>query len=201
MSHQPTRSQAIGAFVIPAVTASALTWNQYAERVVQHYHDRVPVLTDRVVEFHVATTADNFDHFTRLNTQTVKRVLSGENRMPADLEESLVAALDAADRERLQMQLLDRAGLLYAPKPVQGPGGEVVASCELLRRAADAVQRIAPMLADGRITIDDAPHLLDAARGLQQVMGACISLNVQIAAAGSALGGKPVASGAQKAVH
>lgn len=184
MAARTPRSQVIGAFVMQAVTASGMKWNVYAARVVEHYHAAVDV-TDRGVSFHVATTADDFDNAQRLNTQTVKRVLTGEIRMHADLEESLVAALDPADRERLQTRLLARSGLLYARQPGEGEGGDLVGPCELMRRAADAVQRIAPMLCDMRITADDAPHFADAEEALGKVMGACVTVTTQIALARS----------------
>lgn len=196
----PPRSQVIGAFVVEAITGHAMTWNQYSERVVAHYHATVDVL-DRVVEFHVPTTAENFEHCTRLNTQTVRRLLTGEIRQPVDIEESLLAGLDDDDRQQLQTRLLQRSGLIYAAQPGQGSEGGLVAPCELMRRAADAVQRVAPMLADGRICPKDAPHFATALDALHRVMGACIAVTTQIAIASGRAGQGADATADARAVH
>src|SRR5690606_36872171 len=97
---------------------------------------------------------------------------------------------------RLLTLLLARSGLLYAPLPGTGQGGELVGPCELMRRAADAVQRIAPMLADLRITGEDAQHFDAAEDALGKVMGACVTVTTQIAmarsgAAATEVSGKP----------
>jgi len=116
MAARPTRSQIIGTIVSDAVLQSRMTWNAYADAVVQHYHATTDV-ADRLVEFRVATTADNADQATRNNTQTVKRMLIGEIRMHVDIEESLIGALPEAWRERLLTALLERQGLIYAKAP------------------------------------------------------------------------------------
>ncbi|MEO6519745.1 MAG: hypothetical protein ABIO17_12260 [Pseudoxanthomonas sp.] len=183
MAKRPTRSQVIGAGIVEAVLQARLTWNQYAAGVVQHDHD-LTAMEDRIVEFHVASTADNFDSCTRLNTQTIKRILLGEIRMCVDIEESLIAALPDAQRDRLLGQLLGRDGLLLARKPAaQGDyAGQMATPCDLMRSTAHAVEKIMPMLADGSgIGPEDAPLFSDAMHGINQVMGACITINAQIA--------------------
>lgn len=200
MARQPTRSQVIAAFIGNAVLTSRMTWNQYADAVVRHYHASVDVI-DRVVEFHVATTAENFEHATRLNTQTVRRILIGEISMRVDLEESLVAALPPEARDRLLSLLLQRQGLLLARRPAgrDGLSAQLGVPCELLRSAASAVERIAPMMADGNgIGPEDAHLFADAQHALDQVQGACITLSAQIA---DATGKVPAAPAAPAVVH
>lgn len=182
MADRPTRSQLIGTLIADAVLRSRLTWNAYADAVVQHYHDMVS-LDDRVVEFRVATTAANHESCTRLNTQAVRRLLSGEIRMCVDIEESLIAALPDDHRDHLMSALLARDGLLLARRPpaTEDLVGQVTTPCELMRSAANAVERIAPMLADGTgIGPEDAPHFVNALEGINTVMGACVTLNAQI---------------------
>jgi hypothetical protein len=186
MANRPTRSQLIAAHVFDAVTRHRIGWKAYADAVVCHYHAHTDV-EDRVLEFHVATTAETVERAERYNTQTLRRMLSGENRLPADIEESLIAALPEEAAERLQSALLDRAGLLRVAKPAAGQGGDaqhLAPACELMRRTAAAVEKIAPMLADdNRIGPEDLRHMDAAQRALEGVMGACLTVNAQIVAA------------------
>lgn len=201
MAKRPTRSQIIGTLITNAVLQARLKWNEYAAAVVLHYHD-LTALEDRVVEFHVASTADNFDSCARLNTQTIKRILSGEIRMCVDIEESLIAALPDAFRDNLLSHLLARDGLLLArtPPAMGDAAGQMATPCDLMRATAGAIDRIMPMLADGKgIGPEDAPHFAAAMNGINQVMGACITLNAQIAVAVGAVNGAGRAS--LKAVH
>lgn len=194
------RSQVIGAFVTDVVLTRRLTWNAYADAVVQHYHAHV-ALEDRIVDFRVATTAANHDQCTRLNTQTVRRLLGGEIRMCVDIEESLVAALPTADATQLMRKLLERQGLLLARQPAARGDlvGQLSAPCDLLRSAAAAVERIAPMLADGKGIGPEDAHLFGAARSaLSAVQGVCATLDAQIA---NAMGHVPTADEPRRVAH
>lgn len=181
MTARPTRSQLLGSLITAAVLQSRTQWRVYAANVVLHYHDTVAV-DDRDVEFFVATTADNHETVSRTNTQKIRRILSGESPMLADLEESLVNALPDPHRDEVLSALLARDGLILARRPpARGDlSGQVATPCELLRSAAGAVERIAPMLANGTIGPEDRPHFAAALGGINDVMGVCITLNAQI---------------------
>lgn len=176
-----TRSQLIGLMVTEAVLKARLNWNEYASAVVAHYCAAVPA-EDRVVEFHVGTTAASAIRADRLNTQTVKRTLSGEIRMCVDLEESLVEALPEEWRNRLLRRLLERQGLLMARIPAKPDDrlGQIRSSCVLMRKAASAVERVAPMLEDNVIDAADAAHFVPALEALNAMMGAGVTLSAQI---------------------
>lgn len=169
-NRRPTRSNVISTLVNAAVLESRTQWNAYAAEVVMHYHDTVDV-EDRSVEFHVATTADNHDRATRLNTQTVRRILSGEIRMCVDIEESLINALPDPYRDHVLSELLCRDGLILARKPPTPCDvvGQVSAPAELMSAAADAVKAIAPMLADNNVIgPEDQPHFAKALAALHE---------------------------------
>lgn len=182
---RPTRSQLVMQLVTEAVLRCRLPWNAYAGLVVEHYHATVPI-TERSWEFSVATTAENFEKASRLNTQTVRRILTGERRMCVDIEESLVAALPEAEREHVVAMLLDRNGLLLARKPADADDslGQVRSACSLMRKAAQAVEAIAPMLEDnGTIGPEDAQHFPAALEAVNSVQGACVTVVAQVTAA------------------
>ncbi|WP_337052515.1 hypothetical protein [Pseudoxanthomonas sp. USHLN014] len=183
MPTRPTRSQVIGTLVTEAVLQTRTTWDSYADAVVRHYHDATD-LGEREVTFHIATTAGNAVEATRKNTQTVRRLLIGEIRMHVDIEEALVAALPQDWRQRLHAALLARSGLIYAeaPRPVDAPS-HFNAPCQLMRTTAEAIERIEPMLTDGRIGPDDLPYFDAAQRGLDMVTGVCLTVRAQIEAA------------------
>lgn len=187
MTARPTRSQLIGTLVTDAVLQTRITWRAYSEAVVQHYHDHT-ALEDRQIDFKAATTADKVEECARLNTQTIKRLLIGEIRMHVDIEESLVAALPSEWRERLQAALLARSGLIYAkaPLPVDAPS-HLYAPCELMRSTAEAIERIEPMLNNGRIGPEDEPYFDAAQRGLDMVTGACLTVRAQMDSARKAI--------------
>ncbi len=180
-----SRSQVIEATVTEAILKSRTKWNEYAAHVVDHYHDNVAV-HDRAVSFHVASSADNAAECSRLNTQTVRRVLSGEIRMTVCLEESLVAALPEAWATELQTRLLERAGLLFArkPAPIGDVPGQLRCPADLLRSTAETVQALAPMFADNNsIGPEDARHFPKALREINETMGVLVGLARQIAQA------------------
>lgn len=181
----PTRSQLIGAIVTDAVLQTRMTWNAYADRVATHYQAAVP-LDERTYRFHVGTTADDAQDAARLNTQTVRRILSGESTMSVDIEESLLAALPAEWRQRVQTALLARDGLMWARLPAAAGdvAGQFVGPCDLMRRTADVVEHIAPALANGSFGPDDGmPLLAEARKDIHLLQGACITLDAQIGAA------------------
>ncbi|MCD7096914.1 hypothetical protein [Stenotrophomonas sp. MMGLT7] len=181
-NYRPPRSQVIGTLIQQAVLELRLQWNAYAAAVVEHYHDTV-AMEDCIVEFHVACTSDQHEHATRMNTQTVRRLLSGEIRMPVDIEDSLIAALPPAAGERVARVLLERNGLLFARQPAGGAGGAFVGPCDLMRHVADVIQPLAQALADGAIEPHELPLCRLAAQELEKLMGVCITLQAQLKAA------------------
>lgn len=181
MEPRPTRSQVIGAMIFSAVLESRTHWNTYAEAVVQHYHAHVAT-TDRVVKFHVASTAADVPRCQDLNTQAVKRMLTGEYRMLVDMEESLLAALPDAQRDAVRTALLARDGLLLARQPAPAVEATLHAApaCELMRRTADVLERVSPMIANGNgIGPEDAVACVAARNDLRLLLGACITLDAQ----------------------
>jgi hypothetical protein len=177
-----SRSQLIEATVTEAVLKSRMQWNVYAGRVVEHYHDNVAV-PDRSVRFHVASCGDDAAECQRLNTQTVRRLLSGEVRMTVDVEESLIAALPEEWAVVLMTRLLERSGLLFARKPAEQGDvvGQINGPCELMRSCAETIQSIAPMLEDNnRIGPEDFKHFPRALHEINETQGVLVTLTRQI---------------------
>lgn len=176
---RPTRSQVIGAIVTDALLHTRMKWREFTERVADHYQ-ATTALADRIVTFHVPATAADYERCADLNTQTVRRMVSGEKQMPADLEESLLVALPPDYRERAYAALLDRAGLMLARKPATGPGNAVIGPCALMRHTADVLEPLGQALADNVLDTGDAPLCVEALESVGQLMGACVQLEAQL---------------------
>ena len=100
MNRTEPRSETLARHVREALnTDGRLTERSYAERVMELYHAAVPLHLRRV-PFELATTGDAVERAQRSNAQTIHRFLSGETRMPVDIEEAMIDALPDPIRER-----------------------------------------------------------------------------------------------------
>lgn len=179
-----TRAQVIHRHVDHYVRHSGAKEHDFADAVAALYQERTP-LHLRCVDFHAHAAGGNPYDVLRANGQLLFRMLrpDGPTRLPVDLEEAVVLSLPEPFRGECQRDLAERLGLLAAalPAPADAPAGQHIKSpCELMRRAADAVERIAPMLEDGRIGPEDAPHFASALAAVNDVMGACVTINAQV---------------------
>lgn len=173
-----------------------LTQEGFAAAAVEHYCRRTPAHL-RSIEFHQHQRGGDPYKVMRLNAQLLFRMRpDGPTRMPVEIEEAVVLALPPTYRAECLRDLSQRYGLLAAEIPAaahDSAAAHLRSPCELMRKAAAAVERIAPMLEDGKVTADDAEHFPVALAAINDVQGACVTLVAQIAAAmGPA--GEPVRS-------
>ena len=169
--------------------------DDFAPDVAKLYNERTP-LHARGIAFHEYPAGANPYDIDRANAQLLFRMLKpgGPTRMPVEVEEAVVLALPRPFRDECQRELAARMGLLAAALPPAGEdpiGQHIKSPCELMRRTADAVERIAPMLANGTIDADDAPHFTAALAAINDVMGACVTINAQITQAMQQVPAKP----------
>jgi hypothetical protein len=171
-----SRSQLIAEHVLLAISRSALTERTYAQTVADLYHERT-ALHARSVTF--ASSADPYAD-SEANRQTVKRMLDGRVRMAVDIEEALILALPQPYRSHLLADLSHRLGLLAAPQPQPTPAGQQQQLGELLRHLGDTVNRLAPMLDDGRMDAGDAAHASAALAELDALQAYAVTLKSSI---------------------
>lgn len=181
-----TRGHVLHAHVLMALKHSGRTQADFADAVAHLYAERTP-LHARSIEFHAHVAGSNPYDVHKANAQILFRMLRPEftdSRMPVELEEAVVLALPAPFQDECQRELAERLGLLAAPLPVgvDAPLAQQMKSpCELLRRAAAAVESIAPMLDDNNhIGPEDAAHFGKALQLLADVQAAAISITAQI---------------------
>lgn len=164
-----------------------MTQENFAADVVDQYHQRTaPHL--RSIEFHQHQRGGDPYKVQRLNAQLLFRMRpDGPTRLPAEIEEAMVMALPVAYRNECLRELSQRYGLLAAeiPAAIDAPASAQMKSpCELLRRAAKAVERIAPMLDAGQgIGPEDAAYFSAALAAINDVQGICVTVVAQIARA------------------
>lgn len=162
------RSHTIGRHVRDALRHSGLTELAFATAVVEAYHSRV-ALHERGVEFHSGTTVDQMLDAQRANAQLLRRMLAGQVRMPVDMEEAVVLSLPEPYRRRLLSELAGRYGLLAVPMPSDDAVKQHQALADLSREFGEAIERLAPMLADGHIDASDAALAPAALRELHDL--------------------------------
>lgn len=180
-----TRAMTVYRHVQQFLHETGVSWPAYGIAVVGAYHERTaPQL--RGVLFH--TQGDHYQ-CARLNAQILRRFLDGEHRLPAELEEALVLALQASWRERCLADLCARYGLLAARIPAAGEAQRNVGS--LFKEAGEAGVAIAQMLETrGDIGPEDA-QLADAAeRELHDVIAVATTLLGRLAVARKKKGAK-----------
>jgi hypothetical protein len=162
----------------------------FADRVADHYLAHVPEDQRRVPLKPVVGNLDQMDKAQRANRQTINRYINGEVRaFPADLEESWVQALPPPANERALRELAERYGLLAARAP--GPNGATVTLGDIATDVGALLQRMAPIIADGRIDEADRPLVPPALAAVRNLQSELACLEAQLAAAqdsqGSAL--------------
>lgn len=148
----------------------------FADDVVRWYAANVRA-EHRTVEFH-----SGGDAYARLraNGQIVNRFLTGTLRLPVDLEEALIFALPADIRRELLRELAQRVGLMAAPLPDASGRHDVEQVGVLVREFGEAVAALGPVLGDGRIGADDAPHLRAAVREVEELIEQATALRARL---------------------
>jgi hypothetical protein len=182
-----TRAHAVYAHVLTALKHSGIDQGDFADDVARLYLERTP-LHARSIEFHQHVRGGDPYAVRRANEQLLFRMLkpNGPVRMPVEIEEAVVLALPEPYRDECLRELNARYGLLAAAIPACSKASladQVRSPCDLMRKAAAAVERIAPMLEDGRIGPEDAAYFADALTAINAMMGCGVTLTTQIAEA------------------
>lgn len=175
-----TRSQIVFRHMDTFVRRSGSSWPTLAAAVRAQYEARVPESLRRIEFSH---HLDAYER-QRLDAQALRR-FEDEVKfgLPADIEEACVFGLKDAgysDFEKLLADLADRYGLLAAPQPALA--GEVQDIGRLLKETGEAIQAVAPMLADGRIDERDQPYAKDALGQINDALAMLVSYQARIVA-------------------
>lgn len=156
-------------------------------RVVEEYlgstNDSFQTFSMHVVEDYEANVSPKHIEFSQhqdtykrieLNAQKIKRFMSedaGSPRFPAELEESMVAALPDDYRVPLLSKLAARYDLIATPVPSE-KGNHSTDFARLLDKVGTTVQAMSPILADGKVCKNDLPHIDQAQEQLTELLAA-----------------------------
>lgn len=176
--HEP-RSHVLARFHRLALRAGD-TEQAFAARVAALYVERT-ALAERVVPFHSqGTTLDQADRAQRANAQLLRRMLAGDVRLPIDVEEAIVLALSEPLQRQCLAELAARYDLLAVKRPRIGGTEADARLADLCREFGEAVESVAPLLADGRLDAADRTGAPLALKQLGDVIAAAVSLQQQI---------------------
>jgi hypothetical protein len=140
------RSRVIARHVQLAL-AAGMQMRAYAALVADCYMERTAPY-DRIVEFHVGTTADAAEKAVRANAQLVNRFVDGTVKLPADMEEALVLSLPDDTRARCKAALAERYGLLAARRP-DSAEATARSTADVMREAGEAIAALCEVAAHG----------------------------------------------------
>ncbi len=175
-----SRSHLIWRHTNTLINKTSLSWDSLAATVREHYEASVPV-EQATIEW-----SQKHDAYTRarLDAQTLRRFEHNtKHGLPAELEESLVFALQAlgyVGMPDLMRDLAGRYGLLAAPIPdTEGRDG-LINVARVSQQFAEALEALSPMIADGKIDGDDRPYARNAIHQVMDVIAESTTLVQQI---------------------
>ena len=173
------RSQLIARHTRMMMRERGMTRREFATRVAEHYCTHTQ-LDERTLPL---LTGGDWRKTEKHNDQIIRRFMEDEVRMPVDVEEAWLAAMPDPHRERLLRELDERTGGIWVRKPQAGERTAAVGPDigRFVREAGEAIEALAPVLADGKINHhDDRRALLEARAQLRDVFAMCLTLEQQI---------------------
>ncbi len=155
-----------------ALDETPFTLDDFAEALAANYCGQVPTHARRLA-FEALSTQQPHREYAALLTRmrkTVQRYMDPEGlHMPVEIEEAWVTALPAPYRDHCRHELVWRLGCMGVDRaaPAPGPADDFRGLAALSSRAADVIDRVSQMLADGQLGPEDrdmAPEALMACR-------------------------------------
>ena len=156
--------------------AQVLTWRAYGHDVALVFRESTPAhVVDQIgVHFHYSGDVDA-DRIA--NAQIVRRHVEGlEQRPNPELEDALVLAMPPEIRESCETALAARRDRLSAPM-VKPDDNAMEHFGQLVEQFGETLQRMSPIVADGRIGADDRHHIPEARAKLRQLRGKLAALD------------------------
>lgn len=149
-------------------------------------------LSDLVMDVHLARHPDgggvkwcrdkDQDVRQKANGQMLRRCLGFQRSTPlrASLEEAVVLALPPAYRDPCIADLVRRYGRIGVPIPDADANPELACVGRVCQEVGDFFQKMAPITADGRISVIDAPLIPAALREIEELLVAVLAMQAQL---------------------
>lgn len=175
-----TRPEVIFRFVRQMLHERRITMQTYSCSVVERYHELVPAAARSVLfktEGDVFVCAHaNAKHLTRwMEEETAARI-------PVELEEAWVQALAEPYRTNCIRELVARYGVLAVAKPDSSGVQDMRSLGDLTKQVGEALEAVAPMVADGRFDAGDVAFAPEAIKQLDDIVSCAIALRETIKA-------------------
>lgn len=173
-----TRSQTIERHTRRQFHELRVSWQTFAEVVVQRYHDLVP---ERCRDIDFDLGGDLFVRAKR-NAKRLQRFLEQDatTRMPVDIEEAWVLSLAEPYRGDCKRELARRYGLLDVPLPDLRRLDSVRSLADVTCEFGAVLSGLSPALSDFRVTREDLPHVDAAIPHLQSLIASAEGLLAQL---------------------
>lgn len=194
----PARQQVIYAYASQYRLRRGLSFERWAERVDEAYHQRVPPrhrTLKCMPHLSAVAGADEWEKLRRNLAQNLRRYEAGDQHLPVELEESLVAAMEDPWRSDCIRELAERYGLYGAFRRPATVAGDTASWASVLEDFGLVTRDMASVLADGRIDQDDASRLPALLRDVQRMQADLESLRQHVAAAAEAVADETVVAG------
>jgi hypothetical protein len=177
-----TRAEQIFRITKAALRGTGLPLNKFASRFAERVLQTIPA-EQRVKDFYEARgTIESAVMAEKRNVQIVSRYLSGEVPFPCDFEEIWIDCLPDPYRKDLDLELQKRRGFLGARQVDLTPAQHLARYADFLTDIGAVTTAMAPILADGAMSVGDAPHCLQASAAITKAIADLVSLQAQIQA-------------------
>lgn len=159
-----TRDQVLVAHAAEMIARTSLSQDRFAQALAAQLHALVPMKANSaaVPDFAALAARGDAADYLRAGSKWLKRVqrwLAGEVELPCWVEEAWLLALDHEYQCRCLNELAARHGLVGARALTPASECEVTSFGQLVACLGSAVEVCAKVLADGRISEEDAAHL------------------------------------------
>lgn len=182
-NHRESRADTVIRHVKAYIFECPVTREAYADNVREVCSLLYPEPSTRPIKFHeLEDHGGNSAAMLKANDQLVRRILDGEVKMLANVEELLVFPLPPERRIACARELSERFGLVAAPAPQSTAGSAAMDLARLLKSTAEAIEAIAPMMADGVIDERDAPLAKKALTRITAAQGELVAWSARLTA-------------------
>ncbi len=172
---QITRTAAIKKHVDAAIAQGYFTKERYAAEVVEHFNRTYPIAATRGIK-PFADEIDGTPAHTVLDTNRKRIFRYLEDCIPANMEESYVAALPDSQRADCLRELAARYGLLPAPLPEGGKVRDHEELAAFMANTSASISSLVKILEDGVIDEADLPFAPEALSNLKKTLASGIGL-------------------------
>lgn len=140
------------------------SWESYCIRVVQDYRERIPASQQDIEFSNSGDTLRDAMNWRKAITRYLE--VDGHNRCPADIIESMIAALSQPYQSNCRRAVANRQGYVGVPLL----DGDESAACygQFLKEAGEAIAAVSVIFHDHQITEQDKVHIPKAITEIQE---------------------------------